>query len=143
MEILVYPWALHGYLIVPSFQGHCCVLQAMPSVRRNCCFLFHCTNTRHAANAFWLRVSATIYCQGPSLAVTLPPSSSLIRVRHTCSSSDLTINSWIPWRQVTTVTVSLLSFDNTGSQFKPNYFYPVAPSLTVYGLSIYLLQLVG
>lgn len=40
-------------------------------------------------------------------------------------------------------TVSLISSDNTGSNFKPHYFYPVVLDLTVYWLSIYLLQLVG
>lgn len=47
------------------------------------------------------------------------------------------------WEHMTTFTVSLKSSDKTGSKFKPHYFYPVAPRLTVYWLSIYLLQLVG
>lgn len=77
------------------------------------------------------------------LLLTVPLSCFLILVWPTCSSSDLTINSRKPWRRVTTFTITLTSSDNTGSEFKTNYFYPVAPSLTVYGLSIYLLQLVG
>lgn len=64
-------------------------------------------------------------------------------IRHTYSLGDLTINSGICWGQGTTFTVSLISSDNTGSNFKPHYFYPVVLDLTVYWLSIYLLQLVG
>lgn len=64
-------------------------------------------------------------------------------IKHIYSLGDLTVTSGICWGQGTTFTVSLTSSDITGSNFKPHYFYPVTLNLTVFWLSIYLLQLVG
>lgn len=112
-------------------------------MRLDCCFLFHCKHTAWDQCSLIMVARTSQHLLSRPITCYNSLSCSLRLIRHTYSLGDLTINSGICWGQGTTFTVSLISSDNTGSNFKPHYFYPVVLDLTVYWLSIYLLQLVG